>query len=289
MSKLAAAYKENFVAVEYSDERKLVEAFRACRVGSYGTPLPAHKALSMARARLASRKRMPHVRSIWAKPIGNGAAKDGKRWIEKPESMGLRFVAYPNTIRWTCPEGYYADEYGDETIRGVIYQLPTRGGKCRFVYGHDNEMNGHADNGGPAYLDFSDVYTCDRDDVEDAKRELAFKADAFAQREALRQYEWNKAHDAGFRYAEARAEIAELRARALSDLAIRRNMRNAHKSSLDNPEYQRVCEMVTESVRSTLAEIEKLRGKCKRFVERVYSDELKGAFCDGAGLEKFPA
>lgn len=70
---------------------------------------------------------------------GNPPFGDNLRWVEKPETAGLRFVGFAdelasNSVRHT---GWYLDPHGEgfDLARGVVYQMTTRKGKVRFVAG----------------------------------------------------------------------------------------------------------------------------------------------------------
>lgn len=315
-SLLSTAYRDNVVRVDASEERKLVEAYWFNRFRAVGNryprkgPNPAAEAIVSARQDVASgRKR--YASSPWRKPAGNGARVDGKQWVENPAAMGLRFVGYVDEIvsgiRHT---GWYSDAFQDSKIRGCVYQLPGRGGKARFVAAHDNEENGAANAGGPAYVDFSTVYTSDfcaemRSALasigkayqtpamlqpgywaeaahESAKKETARAADRFAEEELEYQTAWQ----AGSQWADLGNEIESSRDTIKALLAERRAAKAARLLT-----YPTICATIRKVVSNALGDIADARNRRQRLASGDADSllfwpgdsRLKEAFNDGAG------
>jgi len=128
--------------------------------------------------------------------------EDRTRYVENA-SKGLRLVGFADKITHLNHKGWYIDddERGCDVMRGVVYQLPARRGKKRFVYGYADPY----DDG--AVLCF--------DVVEDASR-AAHLADDFAERSAERERAWRRASDARHEYENLKTEIQEARERVLS-------------------------------------------------------------------------
>ncbi len=91
------------------------------------------------------------------------------RWIESPEAVGLRFVGKAHDVarnngalRAIDHTGWYVDEYQDNLVCGVVYQLSGRGGQPRYLAGHADPWND-----GAACLSFDEIFG---DEMEAARR-----------------------------------------------------------------------------------------------------------------------
>lgn len=295
---------------------ELLNAYRYWRRARY----KAAAALAYARRDMVEGKRR-YASSPWAKHAGNPAMSKGRAmWIEKPSSMGLRFVGYADEFAKLDYTGWFTNDFGD-AIRGVVYQLPGRDGKARFVAAHDNADNGRADSDGPAYVDFSQIIESDFEDEmcralasmgrsywtperlkpgywaeaahESARKEAARAADEFTRVQAERERAYNTAWEAGSQWADAGAEIAEIRESIKADLATRKAIRADMARAgvpMESREWSRACAMVRASVTSSLEALAELRDKRARLAsgdhERLCfypSPELRAAFNEGAG------
>lgn len=252
--------------------------------------------------------------SPWRKPCGNGVSTDGARWIETPSEMGLRFVGYCDQIRDSIGHtGWFTDPYQDSKIRGVVYQLPGRDGKARFVAGHDNADHGAADCDGAAYVDFSRIYESDfvsemhdalrtigkayqSEDMkrpgywaesahDTAKKEAARAADSFAEKQAEKEREYQTAWQAGSTYSECVSELAENRKTILSTI---RDIKGACAALRDLPDNLKA--RLRASLENDLAERESLFAKMSELASGDYDglcfypgETEKAAFNDGAG------
>lgn len=252
--------------------------------------------------------------SPWAKPVANGSTDNGCRWIENPAAMGLRFVGYcdkiSDSIRHT---GWFTDPFQETKIRGCVYQLPGRGGKARFVAAHDNEDNGAADCGGPAYVDFSTVYRSDfaaemRSALRDiskcyqtpamlkpgywaeaahdtAKKEAARAANDFAESEAEKEREYQTAWQAGSQYAECLQELAKIRESVRQTI---RDMKGACATLRALPDSLK--DRLRSSIKEELRERETIFQRMERLKEGEADSlyfwpgdaRLQAAFNDGA-------
>lgn len=256
-----------------------------------------------------------YASSPWAKPVTNGTTESGCRWIENPAAMGLRFVGYcdkiSDTIRHT---GWFTDPDQDGKIRGCVYQLPGRGGKARFVAAHDNEDNGAADCGGPAYVDFSTVYRSDfvaemRSALRDiskrhqtpammnpgywaesahgtAKKEAAIGADSFAESAAEKERDYQTAWQAGSQYANCLQELAAIRASVRQTI---RDMKGACDTLRTLPASLKA--RLRSSIKAELSERETIFQRMERLKDGEADslcfwpgdERLHGAFNEGAG------
>lgn len=240
-----------------------------------------------------------------------GAAfNGGMRWAECPAAVGLRFVGYADKLMSLRHEGYYTrDEEYDSVVRGVVYQLPGRGGVPIFLAGYDNPDNGAADKGGPAVVDFSEFlygeltewipskhgrhgYWNHGDSAadHDACREAARRADRLAENMAEKEREYNRAWQAGSLWAERGEDIAHERSAVKAMLAERKL---AKARGFDFPA---ICATIVDRVSKSLGEIASARKDraalmAGDYSERDYylgfypSNELRAAFNEGAGTK----
>jgi hemerythrin len=190
-------------------------------------------------------------------------ATRGLRWIENA-SHGLRLVGFADEIckRAIDHTGWYTDQEAQEgCARGVVYQLPARGGKARYVYGVADENNDDC-----ALLDFDST-----DDKEQAAHWADDTARHFAEEESHYQASWRAGsdyHDLGERIAEHRTQV----------IALCREARKARKNP-DASSFPTICELIREGVASHLASMRKAREKRAELLDGYYQ---RAAFNDGA-------
>lgn len=283
----------------------------------------AAKALANARLDIAE-GRNRYTSSPWAKPLTNPGIGT-TQWIETPSAMGLRFVGYADKISDHINHtGWYTDAYQNETIRGVVYQLPGRNGKARFVAGHDNPDNGKADCDGPAFIDWSTIHESDfaaelataRRQIgrshwtpamdspgywadaahESARLEAARAADEFTRVEAESMVDYDRAWQAGNQYAEALAEVRETKAELRALLTERR----AAKAELRALGYGvgvkggTLCAAIERQARDLIETLQETATKARNLMEGDGGEyvsfwpgdaKLKAAFNEGAGNE----
>ena len=304
--------------------KELISAYRWNRLHSAGNayprkrgPNPAHEALRRAREDVANGKRRylpPIYPAVTWQP-----GKPGLAYVENIERAGLREVGrvMPECGRdgiWdsrgNC--GWYTNAHG-ETFRdgtglawGVVYQLPGRDGKARFVAGY---VMGDCD-GGPM-VDFGTVYeeNCraeyftvpgpgsvrygswsysDNPLEMDAAREAAYAADSMAQRAAEEEREWQTAWEAGSRFADLGETVDGLKS-DIRDLLAERKAAKAHAAT-----YPTICQMLHQAVADKLesiADARRDREKLKSgdFESLIFYPDarLRAAFNEGAGESVF--
>jgi hypothetical protein len=279
----------------------------------------AWHALELARADLtADRKR--YASSPWAKPYrpvtlqpvdsslpASLQIRERLAYIENPASVGLRFVGVVQTepggrngyFTGKGDNGWFTDPYGDVfkdgtgLCWGVVYQLPARDGKARFVAGY---QFGGTDNG--PTLDLATIYESDsmrgdecapvdHDDARDAAR----IADQMAEHAAETEREYQTAHAAGSRYAETRVELAEVRRSILAAIAAFK----AHCTAL-----QGLPDVLKSRLRASIQGDLTSRSDLLLTMAKLASGDdeklcfypdarLQAAFCAGAGLKRYPA
>lgn len=153
------------------------------------------------------KKRYPsstHYASVVNPPWKSGSTM--LRWIERPESIGLRLVGFADEIsRSINNNGWYTNDFCDETLRGIVFQWPSRHGVERYVYGYADP-----DNEGAAALCF---------DVTDDKDDAARWADSIAEYAASEEREYQSASSARLQFDELASDISDTRKSALRLIA----------------------------------------------------------------------
>lgn len=219
------------------------------------------------------------------------------------ESDGLRYVGrvVPDTPRrdiWASREncGWHTDPHGEVfkdgtgLCFGVVYQLPGRKGESRFVAGY--EFGGV--DGGPT-LDLSRVFVEPRGEYSasprdlDAARDAARHADGLAKAAAETEREYQTAWLAGSDYAQEGESIAEARRDLLGILKECRALKGTSAPAL--------CAAIRSHVQDLLHTIQKARAKRAKLAQGDSPDlyfwpcdeRLRAAFCEGAGIDRFPA
>lgn len=290
----------------------LLNAYRYQRRPSMRGYFPtATQAIEAARRDVANGTRR-YASSPWAKQfpaVSWDKEKPGIAYVDKPERCGLREVgrvapeARRSSIwdrRGDC--GWYTDPYGDVftdgtgLCYGVVYQLPGRDGKARFVPGY---QFGGTDSG--PTLDFGDIreddargygYSTNPRDMDSAL-DAARRADDMAKAAAEAEREYQTAWAAGVQWADATREIGEVRQSIKADLATRKAIRADMARAgvpMESREWSRACAMVRASVTSSLEALAELRDKRDKLASGDWeslifypSDDLRAAFNDGAG------
>lgn len=283
-------------------DKKLKEAFayhmrRAYIPRAYGYNRPrAVVALELARKDVAANKsRYPMPWKPYAPT--DASNKDGMRWVEDPERIGLRLVGYVDAEMrsgniWNDSDrnGWYSDCFQDSTIRGVVYQLPGRNGECRFVAGYkESESEG-------CRIDFGTVYSeksvqwyessgwagwnweTDARDIESA-RDAARYANGMAERAAEESREYSTAWQAGSRAAMERETAQDARREFLALMCELKG--NIYPAATCRALRQQ-AESLVETWREVKVRIETLRnGDDERFYFYAGDNRLADAFADG--------
>ncbi len=211
----------------YAELRRMV-AHRARSAAWSGDN--ATRALLAARAWEAGEARKPIYTpaKIWSRDVtrpngGRVFAAHGEtacRWIENPDSVGLRFVGLAHDVfpRGIEHRGWYLHPDGlGETVAGVVYQLPARDGRARYLAGYADPYNADSDGHGPALLSLeifeAEPEYCESgfwyDGAEDARHEAARRADAIAGAMAESEREYQEGWSAGQRARELAREALE--------------------------------------------------------------------------------
>ncbi len=189
---------------------------------------------------------------------------DNVRWVENA-SLGLRRVGFADQIaekegHWRAIDhkGWFTDDdCEDDTLRGVVYQLPARDGCSMYVYGYADP-----DNDDCALLCFNHT-----SEIMQAAR----YSDSFAERFADEQRNYKRAWRAGRDYDELAEEIKQARTQALK---LAEEMRAAKRARVQAPT---ICAVLRGQILSLYRSIQNMRekradlfgnfGTCDGFVE----------------------
>ena len=261
-------------------------------------------AMSKARADVASGKaRYPAPLKGHAMRAGLDADKPGSVYVENPESFGLRLVGRVATEPggrngyFSNDGGWFDNPHGESSrggwgmIYGLVYQLPARKGQSRFVAAYQNGCN---DSG--ALIDFATVYTSEPGGTwgsaqdDDAARDAARAADSMAEKAAESAREYQTAWRAGSDYDQEGQDIARTRKELLAILAERRAVKGKGN-------YPALCAAIRSQVESLLETIAEARtkradlanGDAEGLCFWPGDKRLQDAFCEGAGMDSFPA
>lgn len=244
----------------------------------------------------------------------NPRSSERLAYVESPEKVGLRLVGRV-TVNcdadiWDNNEksGWFTDPHGDVfkdgtgLCYGLVYQLPGKDGKSRFVAGY--QFGGVE--GGPM-VDFGTVFEepaaeyvdsqwggywnyQDNPRKMDAALTAARSADSMAKRAAEEEREYNRAWQAGAFYADCKGEMEESKRTIRELLAERRAAKVAGLSG-----YDKICTAIRRVVSNALGDIADAREKMRQLAAGdyqtretcyvFYSGEarLRDAFNEGAG------
>ncbi|TIU88860.1 MAG: hypothetical protein E5W06_00395 [Mesorhizobium sp.] len=268
---------------------------------------PAKWAIAAARQDVAAGKarypRGQYAAVTWQPRDDSSRRAERLAFVEDVAGAGLRFVGKveadtPRGQIWSDRDscGWYSDLDQSETIYGVVYQLPGRDGKARFVAGYASDD----DCDGLPTLDLGHIFESDscRGDYygnvqeHDDARDAARAADSMAQRAAEQEREYKAAWQAGQRYSELADEIAADRKVALELLSERRAARG------NGATFPAICATIRQRVAEIMHGIADARAKREKLAEGDFisdwlpswnsSDKrLQAAFNDGAGQTIF--
>ena len=193
----------------------------------------------------------------------NPVSSDGLRWIENV-SKGWRLIGYADELNRSIQHtGWFTDEDGmGETLRGIVYKLPSRKGSPVYAVGYADPYNDDC-----ARLEI--VTHCDDDS------EAASYADSIAERAAETEREYQSAWQLGREYADASETIVANRET--------RKTLFAELRTVTLPPT--ICETIREKIKSTRRNIREALDTQRRITsDYVMRGDLLSAFADGADM-----
>lgn len=289
-------------------DKTLVNTFAAIRgvIARPGTPTASH-ALAMARAAIAAgrpRYGRPHASRGFPQ-----SSNPQHVYCENPAALGFRHIGDVSSEldRWRTfwqsgknREGFITDPFGDYfrdgdgLVWGAVYQLPARDGVTQFVAGY---VWGNDESG--VTLDLSTIWKGAREDNDSysgardnpAAYSAARGANRMAESMAEREREYQAAWQCGRAYEEAQQEIKGAR-ESLRELLRERRAAKAAKTAAPA-----ICAAIESTARGYLETIREARetmrkalnGEAFGLYAYLGEESHKGAFCEAAGLESFPA
>lgn len=221
--------------------------------------LEAFKLAKKWQASGKSEYNIPATNSIYYNP----PCKNGEGFVENV-SNGLRFKGYADEInRFIDHKGWYCDDVQCESLRGVVYQLPARKGKERFIYGYADPYNDDC-----AFLVF---------DIIEDEEYAARLADSVTEEHAEEQRGYNEAYFKGAQYAELKEEAIKERKKCLALIAAIKIERGRGASEI-------ICSTLRKQVQRHIATIKSCREQAEALAEACYSWQAQ-AFNEGAGYK----
>ena len=174
-------------------------------------------ALDLARNDIAAGRVPVHASPIWSTHSAAGSAfvqfGEKMRFIENPESIGLRFVGAAHDITRLDHTGFYVDEFQSETTHGVVYRLPGKAGRTRYMVGYSDPWSP------PAACVSLDVIESESDRWDNSgARDAARAADEIARIFAEHAREDSEARNAGALAREKAREALEAVSEAIQAL-----------------------------------------------------------------------
>jgi hypothetical protein len=141
--------------------------------------------------------------------IGTTDPKTKLFWVDSPEMFGFRFVGWADTLFSSRNVGYYTNEHGDHGYRGVVYLLPKRRGFVVGYASYEPWSKGSANKSAPSDgVRLHRIYeahdkNCNWGNAQDGwcscVEDAAEQADGITEKEAEKEYEYNRAYDEGCR------------------------------------------------------------------------------------------
>lgn len=214
-------------------------------------------------------------------------ARSTFRNVEKAAEVGGRYN------RLGIPEGYYLDPYQDSLCIAYVVQLRGRNGRAFFAPAYqftESDDDGMTVDLRPRAIKESNP-AGDSENMQ-ARKEAARAADQLAEKVAEEEREYQTAWAAGSEWARLKEEEEEERREALAILKERKAAR-----ALDPAGFPALCAALRGTVESILESIREKREERAKLAQgdgpELYfyagEERLRAAFCEGAGLEGFPA
>lgn len=203
-----------------------------------GAMLP--KPANWREARQSMGYRLPGEDRVWSYRDADGAHRLGANNCDDFGFYGLRLCGYVDEV---CPRafrhtGWFTDtEYQDETVRGIVVQLPASKGQTRFLAG----------------ADWSDSDCCyvEADTIHDTKEEAAYAADEIARIAAEEEQEYRALDRAYQKCEEERETLRETGKRLCRVVGTIRALRKSEPRSV----AREACALLSEEAASLIKQI----------------------------------
>lgn len=209
--------------------------------------------------------------------IVNRLGDTGLRWVENV-SKGWRLIGYADDLNRSIQHtGWFTDGDGmSETLRGIVYRLPSRKGSPVYAVGYADPWNDDC-----ALLEI--VTDCDDDS------DAALRADSIAERCAETDREYQDAWQLGRKYASASETIAserETRKKLFQELkVVRAALELTYLPQTVDSNTSTLCETVRDRIKQTRRNIRAAYDRQRQIARDYYiSGDLLEAFADGAEL-----
>lgn len=299
--------------------REALEAQRAIDGRRYASGMEAARAgLETARKALQAGRAWKYARPVWTRGYRHNGPRDLAAFYCE-DGGPLRNIQEAGAfLDSRAASSFYTDSDCSETCGGYIAQLPSRKGRARFVAGY-----GFSVSGGGACFNLSDIFESDFEAERDsarrqigksywtpemeapgywaesahdtARKEAARRAADLAKSAAEKEREYQTAWHAGQAWADLKAEEEAARTEARAILAERRAAMNS--PAVSDSGFFALCDAIRGRVRALVDSIAESRARRRELAEGDDSqfmfwngeERLRAAFCDGAGLDKFPA
>lgn len=158
------------------------------------------------------------------------------RWVEKPEAFGLRLVGLAHEVapanyaylhNAVSHAGWFLDDFQEETVSGVVYQVPGKCGRARYMVGYADPWN---DGSACLVMRLIEGEKHNGDGYDPALRDVARAADGIAElmAEDEREYRaaWEAGRDAREKAREAMDACRRWKQAVKASFAVFRNRRN---------------------------------------------------------------
>lgn len=251
---------------------------------------------------------------VWGPGPGGNWQDSGAYYLERPDSLFRNVIPAADLLTGRdVAQGFYSDSNQQEVCTAFVVQLPSRKGRARYAaaYGFDARGGLSVDLSRIFESDFEAEREAARRQIgkaywqkpmespgywgqaahESAQKEAAKAAQGLAEKAAEKERGYDSAWQAGCLWLEKLEEEKEARREALALLQERR----AAGALQGGQAFPAICKALRGEALGLWQQIRKSRKERAALAQgdspAYYffpSEKLKGAFCEGAGLESFP-
>ena len=209
--------------------------------------------------------------------------EDRVRWIEDPETSGLRLVGLAHDVcsgithrgRFLHPDGCLG-----EVVCGVIYQMSGKDGRARYLAGYADPWNSDETGRGPALVCLDPMVGARLDrygarDHDYVLGSVAHRADRIAGRMAEEERDYRQAYEAGRDARQAGRDMREAAARYAGALrACRAVLRNRH--GIDVADARLIMKEQIAHLRGLFARLKSARKTFRKCLETRHGSTHAG-------------